>query len=141
MEKHITDECTGLKYELVGDYYLIAGDEEPEEHPIGIWGQRHLRHLKQNRKTVYADLLKNGKLNDYLADLNEQAEDTLISLSICGPDLPPNGLQIRIANAVQVICAVGVFTGCPIGHIRHTGCIDKGQVFIGQFLCSLAFCF
>ena len=66
---------------------------------------------------------------------------TLISLSICGPDLPPNGLQIRIANAVQVICAVGVFTSCPIGHIRHTGCIDKGQILVGQFLCRLAFCF
>jgi len=46
MEKYITDERTGLKYELVGDYYLIAGDDEPEEErPIGIWGQRHLRYL------------------------------------------------------------------------------------------------
>ena len=40
MEKYITDERDGLKYELVGDYYLIAGDDEPEEDPIGIWGQR-----------------------------------------------------------------------------------------------------
>ena len=39
MEKYITDERTGLKYELVGDYYLIAGEDEPEEdQPIGIWG-------------------------------------------------------------------------------------------------------
>ena len=75
MEKYITDERTGLKYELVGDYSLIAGDDEPEERPIGIWGQRHLWYLKQYRKTVYADLLTNGKLNGYLADLNEQAED------------------------------------------------------------------
>ncbi len=75
MEKYITDERTGLKYELVGDYYLIAGDDEPEERPIGIWGQRHLRYLKQHRKVVYAELLTSGKLNDYLADLNEQAEN------------------------------------------------------------------
>ena len=75
MEKYITDERTGLKYELVGDYYLIAGDDEPEEHPIGIWGQRHLRYLKQYRKAVYTELLTSGKLNDYLAGLNEQAED------------------------------------------------------------------
>lgn len=75
MEKHITDERTGLKYELVGDYYLIAGDDEPEEHPIGIWGQRHLRYLKQHRKTVYAELLTSGKLSSYLVDLNEQAEE------------------------------------------------------------------
>ena len=75
MDKYITDERTGLKYELVGDYYLIAGDDEPEEHHIGIWGQRHLRYLKQNCKTIYAALLTSGKLNDYLADLDEQAED------------------------------------------------------------------
>ena len=39
LEKYITDERTGLKYELIGDYYFLAGDDEPEEHrPIGIWG-------------------------------------------------------------------------------------------------------
>ncbi|MCQ2566556.1 MAG: TnpV protein [Clostridia bacterium] len=75
MEKYITDERTGLKYELVGDYYLIAGDEEPEELPIGIWGQRHLRYLKKHRRVVYAELLTSGKLNNYLANLNEQAEE------------------------------------------------------------------
>ena len=75
MEKYITDKRTGLKYELVGDYYLIAGDDEPEERPIGIWGQRHLRYLKQHRRTAYAELLTSGKLNGYLADLNERAED------------------------------------------------------------------
>ena len=80
MEKYITDERTGLKYELVGDYYLIAGDDETEERPIGIWGQRHLRYLKQHRKTVYAELLTSGKLNSYLADLNEQAEDLFFRL-------------------------------------------------------------
>lgn len=75
MEKYITDERTGLKYELVGDYYLVAGDDEPEEgQPIGIWGQRHLRYLKEHRRVRYANLLTTGKLNDYLAGLNEQAE-------------------------------------------------------------------
>ena len=80
MEKYITDEHTGLKYELVGDYYLIAGDDEPKERPIGIWGQRHLRYLKKHRRPVYVELLTNGKLNDYLADLNEQAEDMFLRL-------------------------------------------------------------
>ena len=80
MEKYITDERIGLKYELVGDYYLIAGDDEPEKRPIGIWGQRHLRYLKQHRRTVYAELLTSGKLNDYLAELNEQAEDMFFRL-------------------------------------------------------------
>ena len=75
MDKYITDERTGLKYELVGDYYFIADGDEPEECPIGIWGQRHLWYLKQHRKIVYAELLTSNKLNEYLADLNEQAEE------------------------------------------------------------------
>ena len=77
MEKYITDERTGLKYELVGDYYLIAGDGEPneEQKTIGIWGQRHLRYLKNHRKVLYANLLTSGKLNDYLADIDRQAKE------------------------------------------------------------------
>lgn len=75
MEKYITDERTGLKYELVGDYYLIAGDDEPEDRSIGIWGRRHLRYIREHRKALYTGLFLDGKLNSYLADLNEQAED------------------------------------------------------------------
>ena len=74
MEKYITDERTGLKYELVGDYYLIAGEDEPEQEPIGIWGQQHLHYLRERHRVRYANLLTTGKLNDYLADLNEQAK-------------------------------------------------------------------
>ena len=74
MEEFITDERTGLRYELVGDYYLIAGEDEPEGRPIGIWGQRHLQYIRKHKVGLYAELLTTGKLNDYLADLNEQAE-------------------------------------------------------------------
>ena len=74
MEKLITDERTGLRYELVVDDYLIAGEDEPEGRPIGIWGQRHLRYIRKHKVGLYAELLTTGKLNDYLADLNEQAE-------------------------------------------------------------------
>ena len=74
MEEFITDKRTGLRYELVGDYYLIAGEDEPEGRPIGIWGQRHLRYIRKHKVGLYAELLTTGKLNDYLADLNEQAE-------------------------------------------------------------------
>ena len=77
MEKYITDERTGLRYELVGDYYLITGDDEPEEEqkPIGIWGQRHLRYLKEHHRVRYANLLTSGKLNSYLANIDQQAEE------------------------------------------------------------------
>ena len=75
MDKFITDQRTGLQYELVEDYYLIAREDEPEGKPIGAWGRRHLRYLKQHHKVLYSELLISGKLNDYLADLNEQAEE------------------------------------------------------------------
>ena len=74
-EKYITDERTGLKYELVGDYYLIAGEDESEQEPIGIWGQRHRRYLKEHRRVRYANLLTSGKLNSYLADVEGQAQE------------------------------------------------------------------
>ena len=82
MEKYITDERTGLKYELVGDYYLIAGDDEPEQEqePIGIWGQRHLRYLKEHHRVRYANLLTSGKMNAYLADIDRQAEELFLRL-------------------------------------------------------------
>ena len=81
MERFVTDERTGLKYELVGDYYLIAGDDEPEEdRPIGIWGQRHLRYLREHHRVRYANLLTSGELNAYLADIDRQAEDLFLRL-------------------------------------------------------------
>lgn len=81
MEKYITDERTGLQYELVADYYLVSGDDEPAERHIGIWGQCHLQYLKQHHKTVCAELLTNEKLNSYLTDLFEQVEGKLLWLS------------------------------------------------------------
>lgn len=81
MERFVTDERTGLKYELVGDYYLIAGEDEPEdERPIGVWGQRHLRYLKEHRRVRYATLLASGELNAYLADIDRQAEELFLRL-------------------------------------------------------------
>ena len=81
MERFVTDERTGLKYEFVGDYYLIAGDDEPEEdRPIGVWGQRHLRYLKKHRRVRYANLLTSGELNAYLADIDRQAEALFLRL-------------------------------------------------------------
>ena len=76
MKQHFTDEKTGISYTLQGDYYLpdLALPAE-EQQPIGVWGQRHLRYLKQHRKGLYSELLISGKLNDYLADINEQAEE------------------------------------------------------------------
>lgn len=81
MEKYITDERTELKYELIGDYYLIAGEDEPEQKSFGIWGQRHLRHLKRHHKVIYANLLTSGKLPEYLADIDRRAEELFLRLA------------------------------------------------------------
>lgn len=76
MEKYIYDESNGLWYELQRDYYipcLTLPDEE--ERPIGIWGQRHKRYLKEYKNATYTTLLTSGRLNSYLADINEQAQE------------------------------------------------------------------
>ena len=81
MEKYIYDEKNGLWYELQGDYYIPCLNLPAEEQrPIGIWGQRHLRYLRQHRKVLYTELLTSGKLNCYLADLNEQADTMFLEL-------------------------------------------------------------
>ena len=75
MDKYIYSEKNGIWYELQGDYYLPCLKlPEKSEVYIGIWGQRNRRYLKKYRRVRYINLLTTGKLNDYLADLNEQAE-------------------------------------------------------------------
>ena len=81
MEKVIYDKKNGLWYELQGDYYLPCLKlPEGEQQPVGLWGQRHLRYIKQNRKVFYLNLLTSGRLNGYLADIDKQAEDMLSRL-------------------------------------------------------------
>ena len=75
MDRYIYDEKNGLWYELQGDYYLpcLKQPEERTAH-IGVWGQRHLRYLKQYHRVCYYNLLTSGKLNDYLSDVEIQAQ-------------------------------------------------------------------
>ena len=77
MEKRIYNEQTGINYTLHGDYYLpdLALPEEEKGVEIGVWGQRHLRYIKQHRKVLYLNLLTSGKLNGHLADLDKRAEE------------------------------------------------------------------
>ena len=79
MNQFKTDARTGLQFELQGDYYVIAGEED-EKLLVGIWGQRHLRWLKQNRRVIYTNLLTTGRLYDYLQDINAQANGQLDAL-------------------------------------------------------------
>lgn len=81
MKNRIHDEKNGLWYEKQGDYYLPYLElPEQENKPIGIWGQRHLRYIKQHKRVFYANLLTSCKLNNYLADVDEQAENLFLQL-------------------------------------------------------------
>ena len=76
MEKYKFDDRNGLWYELQGDYYLPCLKlPEEEQAYIGIWGQRHLRYLKKHHRVLYGNLLTSGKLNSYLAGIDQQAEE------------------------------------------------------------------
>ena len=76
MEKYKYDESNGLWYELEGDYYLPCL-KLPVEEPvhIGVWGQRHLNYLRENKRVLLSNLQISGKLNIYLADIDKQAEE------------------------------------------------------------------
>lgn len=81
MDKYIFDESNGLWYERQGDYYIPCLTLPTEdEQPIGLWGQRHLRYITEHRKARYTSLLLSGKLNSYLADIDQQAEVMLSRL-------------------------------------------------------------
>ena len=73
MEKQIYDESNGLWYEQQGDYYLPCLTVS-EQQPVGVWGERHRRYLRENKHAVYSGLLISGKLDAYLADIDCQAE-------------------------------------------------------------------
>lgn len=77
VEKYIYNEQNGLWYELQGDFYIpcLELPVEKEERHIGIWGHRHLRYIREYKKVLYTDLLINGKLQSYLADVEEQAQE------------------------------------------------------------------
>ena len=81
MAKTIFEEMGGT-YSQVGDYILpdLKLPAEEEQQPIGLWGQRHARYLKQHHKVRYMNLLTSGELNSYLADVDEQAENMLSRL-------------------------------------------------------------
>ena len=81
MEKYIYNEQNGLWYELQGDYYIpcLVLDEE-DTQPIGMWGRKHLRYLKDHRPVLHTTLLLSGKLNSHLVEIDNRAADMLEQL-------------------------------------------------------------
>ena len=78
MEKCIFDRNNGLWYELQGDYYIpCLVLEEVYTQPIGMWGRKHLRYIKEHRPALYTDLQTSGKLSSYLAEVDNRAKEML----------------------------------------------------------------
>lgn len=81
MDKYVFDTSNGIWYELVGDYYIPCLTlPAQEEQIIGVWGQRHLRYIRQYKRLHYSNLLTSGKMNRYLADVDKQAEEMFSQL-------------------------------------------------------------
>ena len=81
MDKYIYDENNGLWYDLQGDYYIpCLKCPEEEQKEIGVWGMRHLEHLKSRKKVAYNRLIFEGRLNSYLYEINAQAEEMFDNL-------------------------------------------------------------
>lgn len=78
MEKYIFDKNNGLWYELQGDCYIpCLALDKADIQPIGMWGRKHLRYIKEHRPTLYTDLLSSGKLSSYLAEVDNRAKEML----------------------------------------------------------------
>ena len=102
MDKYIYDDENGMWYELQGDYYipcLILPAEK--EQPIGLWGQRHLRYLKEYRRATYITLFTSGRLNNYLADIDRQAQERMERLTEQMKRVQGITEQLKAENALE----------------------------------------
>ena len=112
MEKYKYDEGNGLWYELQGDYYIPCLKLSDENQvTIGIWGQRHLNYLRENKRVLLSGLQISGQLNSYLADIDRQAEemfDCLVKQTIAAEGITEN---LKAADQMAWVC--------KMNHIRN----------------------
>ena len=103
MDKYIYDDKNGLWYELQGDYYIpcLTLPTEKEHKPIGLWGQRHLRYLKEYRRATYITLFTSGRLNNYLADIDRQAQERMERLTEQMKRVQGITEQLKAENALE----------------------------------------
>lgn len=124
MAKYIVDERTGLKYELVGDYYLIAGEDKPIPEPLGIWGQRHRRYLREHKRCIYDGMLLTGKLDSYLREIDQQAEEMFSWL--LKQLAKQEGITEQL-KATDQMAWVGAMNNI---HARATEIVNKELIFV-----------
>jgi len=115
MAKTIFEEMGGT-YVRQGDYALpcLSLHTEKGNKPIGVWGQRHLRYLKQHRKVFYTNLLTSGKLNSYLADIDKQAEDMFLRLVKQMSEREGVGEQLKAENTLEWTGRINNIRACAI---------------------------
>ena len=125
MAKTIFEEMGGT-YVRQGDYNLpcLSLPAEKENKPIGVWGQRCLRYLKQHRKVLYTNLLTSGKLNSYLADIDKQAEDMFLRLVKQMVEREGVTEQLKAENQIEWVGAMN--------NIRHraTEIVNTELIFV-----------
>ncbi len=121
MENRIFDEKNGLWYTKQGDYYLPELALLPEEEKaMGIWGQRHLQYLKEHKQFVYINLLTSGRLNEYLASVDEQAEDMFSRLVKEYADRQGVTEQLKEENQLEWVGRINNIWAC-VGEVVERG--------------------
>ena len=113
MENRIYDENNGLWYAKQGDYYLpeLALPLE-EEKLIGIWEQRYLWYLKENKQLIYLNLLTSGRLNEYLTSVDKQAEDMFFRLVKQYADRQGVTEQLKVENQLLWVQKMNNIRAC-----------------------------
>ena len=121
MDKYIYDESNGLWYELQGDYYIpcLTLPAEKEHKPIGLWGHRHKRYLQEHKRAVYITLLTSGKLNEYLADVDKQAEERFERLVEQMKQSQDITEQLKSENALEWVQKMNNIRACAIEVINN----------------------
>ena len=115
MDKYIYDDKNGLWYELQGDYYIPCLTLSAEkEQPIGLWGQRHLRYLKEYRRATYITLLTSGRLNAYLADIDKQAQERMERLTEQMKRAQGITEQLKAENALEWVRRMNNIRACAM---------------------------
>lgn len=107
MAKTIFEEMGGA-YVRQGDYLLpcLSLPAEKENKPIGVWGQRHLMYIRQYKRILYTTLLTSGKLNSYLADIDEQAEGMFLRLVEQIANREGVTEQLKVENQIEWVRAM-----------------------------------
>ena len=125
MAKTIFEEMGGT-YVRQGDYNLpcLSLTAEKEDKSIGVWGQRHLRYIRQYKRIFYTNLLTSGKLNSYLADIDEQAKDLFFRLVKQMAECEGVTEQLKAENQMKWVGAMN--------NIRHraTEIVNTELIFV-----------